>query len=160
MSKQYHYVSESGLKALNEQLEAYKSETKELRAKLVELRQIKDVEDFDLIDDTIRLNFLDKEIERTKSMLQHAKLISELPADGTVQIGSVVRLQSEGADGEMSCMLVSSFEANPDEGKISDKSPLGIALLGKVKNAIVKVTGPRKSFSYRIVGVDPQATAR
>ncbi|HSE60831.1 MAG TPA: GreA/GreB family elongation factor [Candidatus Saccharimonadales bacterium] len=162
MSKQYHYVSESGLKALSEQLDAYKNETRELRAKLVELRQSKDVEDFDLIDDTIRLNFLDKEIERTKDMIAHAKLWSELPADGTVQIGSVVRLQPEGvvAHGEMSCMLVSSLEANPDEGKISDKSPLGIALLGKMKNAIVKVTGPRKSFSYRIVGVDSQAATQ
>jgi transcription elongation factor GreA len=154
ISQRYQYVSEDGLKALQSQLDTYKDECSELRAKLVELRQVKDVEDFDMIDDTTRLNFLEKEIERVKDMIAHSKLLPDIPKDGTVQIGSVVRLQPFGADSEMSCMLVSSLEANPLEGKISDKSPLGTAILGKMKDAIVKVAGPHKMFSYRIVGVD------
>jgi transcription elongation factor GreA len=162
MSKQtlakqrFHYVSEAGLQALHEQLEALKNEASALRAKLVELRQVKDVEDFDLIDDVLRLAFLEKETARIKDMIAHCKLLDTSSADGTVQIGSVVRLKPANADdAEMSCVLVSSLEANPAEGKISDKSPLGLAILGKMKDAIVKVTGPHKSFSYRIVGVEP-----
>jgi transcription elongation factor GreA len=154
ISQRYQYVSEGGLKAMQDQLDTYKNECSSLRARLIELRQVKDVEDFDMIDDTTRLNFLEKEVERVKDMIAHSKLLPDAPKDGTVQIGSVVRLQPFGADTEMSCVLVSSLEANPLEGKISDKSPLGIALLGKMKDAIIRVAGPHKKFSYRIVGVD------
>jgi transcription elongation factor GreA len=151
----YQDISETGLKALQKQLEDHKSEYSSLRDRLVELRQLKDVEDFDLIDETLRLNFLDKEIERVKDTIAHSKVLPAALKDGTVQIGSVVRLQPFDRGGsEMSCVLVSSVEADPLEGKISDRSPLGTALLGKMKDAIIKVAGPRKIFSYRIVGVD------
>jgi transcription elongation factor GreA len=150
----YQYISENGLQTLHNQLDEYQNERKSLRDKLVELRQVKDAEDFDLIDETLRLNFLEKEVERVKDAIAHTKVLPEAPKDGTVQLGSVVRLKPLDEESEMSCVLVSSIEADPLEGKISDKSPLGTALLGKVKNAIIKVAGPRKIFSYRIVGVD------
>jgi transcription elongation factor GreA len=156
MKERFHYVSRAGLQALRNKLESIKSEAHELRTRLVELRQVKDVEDFDLIDDTLRLAFYEKEVERMQDMLAHCKLLDSVTADGTVRIGTVVRLKpSDADDQEISCVLVSSLEANPLEGKISDKSPLGLALLGKMKDAIVKVTGPHKSYSYKILGIEP-----
>jgi transcription elongation factor GreA len=156
MKERFQYVSHAGLQALRNKLESIRSEARDLRSKLVELRQIKDVEDFDMIDDTLRLAFYEKEVERLETMIAHCKLLDSVTSDGTVQLGTVVRLQpSDADDQEISCVLVSSLEADPLEGKISDKSPLGTALLGKMKDAIVKVAGPHRSYSYKILGVEP-----
>lgn len=50
--------------------------------------------------------------------------------------------------------IVGSTETNPDEGKISDESPLGKALLGKKSNHIVEVNAPAGIIYYEIVKIE------
>ena len=70
-----YQVSREGLRALKQQLETFQREYAELRSKLAELRQIKDAEDFDLVEDTVRLDFLEKEIMRVKQILAHCRVL-------------------------------------------------------------------------------------
>lgn len=149
---QSYAVSKDGLRTLQARLLALQEEYSDLRSKLTELRQIKDADDFDLVEDTMRLEFLEKEIARVKHVIAHSKIVQADPATGAVQLGSKVRLEQNGR--MIECVVVSALEADPSEGKISNVSPLGQALLGKMINALVEVVAPRAKLSYKIVGID------
>jgi len=56
----------------------------------------------------------------------------------------------QGPDGEESFQIVGSAEARPGDGKISNESPVGRALLGKKKGEKVIVRVPAGDFSYTI----------
>jgi transcription elongation factor GreA len=149
---QAYVVSKDGLRTLQARLLALEEEYSGLRSTLTDLRQVKDAEDFDLVEDTMRLDFLEKEIIRIKNIIAHSKVVHIDPATGAVQLGSKVRLEQNGK--MLECMVVSALEADPSEGKISNESPLGRALLGKMLNALVEVVAPRAKVSYKIVGID------
>ena len=55
--------------------------------------------------------------------------------------------------GEKTYTVVSAMEASPAEGKISDVSPLGKAIMGKAAGQDVEVKTPRGTTQYRIVRV-------
>jgi len=64
-----------------------------------------------------------------------------------------VTIQEDGSEPE-TYHLVGPAEANPLEGKISDASPLGRALLGKRPGDKVTVNAPDGSFEYVIISVE------
>lgn len=146
-----YQVSREGVNILKDQLAAYQQEYSELRAKLIELRQLKDAEEYDLVDDSLRIAHLEQKIQQLQFTLSHCK-VSDAIDTNVVQLGSKVRLEHEG--GQMECVLVSALEADPSQGRISDQSPLGRALVGKMLNALVEVVAPRRKTSYRIVSID------
>jgi transcription elongation factor GreA len=146
-----YVVSSEGLHVLKEQLAAYKKEYGELRAKLIELRQLKDADDFDLVDDNLRVAHLEQKMKQLAYTLAHCR-VADAKSEGVVQLGSKVKLAYE--HGEMDCMLVSALEADPSQGRISDQSPLGRALVGKMINALVEVVAPRRRMSYKILSID------
>lgn len=150
---QRYFLSPDGVQRLRDQLSSLQAEYADLRSKLSELRQIKDADDFDLVEDTVRLEFLGKEAARIRHILAHSQELRTDPsAARTVQLGTKVRLEQGGK--RMECVVVSAFEADPSEGKISDQSPLGQALLGKMRSALVEVVAPRAKMLYRIVGIE------
>lgn len=152
MTPHIYQLSKEGLVTLRRQLELFTQEYNDLRSKFMELRQIKDAEEFDLVDESIRLSYLERKIESLRHVLAHSKVTAAAQRANVVQLGSKVRLEQDGK--KLECMLVSALEADPSEGKISDQSPLGRALLGKMLNTIVEVVAPRSKILYRIVGID------
>lgn len=150
MAPHVYQVSSNGLTVLREQLATHQKEYNELRAKLIELRQLKDAEEYDLVDDTLRVAYLEQKIQQLQYTIAHCKVCDVADASH-VQLGSKVRLEHEG--GQMECVLVSALEADPSQGRISDQSPLGRALLGKVMNALVEVTAPHRKMFYRIISI-------
>lgn len=146
-----YQVSPDGLATLKDQLAGYEKEYGELRAKLIELRQLKDADEFDLVDDNLRVAHLEQKIKQLQHTIAHCK-VSDIKSDGMVHLGSKVQLEHEG--GQMECVLVSALEADPSRGRISDQSPLGRALVGKMINALVEVVAPRRKMSYKILKID------
>ena len=67
-----------------------------------------------------------------------------------VRLGQCVVLYDYEFDEEIEYYLVGSSEANPLEGKISNESPVGAAILGKKKGDDVVVESPGGSFKYNI----------
>ena len=59
----------------------------------------------------------------------------------------------ESPDGAESFTIVGSAEAKPTEGRISNESPVGRALLGKKKGEKVLVRVPAGDFTYKIVKI-------
>ena len=70
-----------------------------------------------------------------------------------VRIGSTVVIQEDGEDFDEEYRIVGSAEANPRERKISEKSPIGSALLGKRIGKKVKVETPDGVIKFKIVDI-------
>ena len=95
--------------------------------------------------------FLEGEIQELEAKIRNSDIIKAGSGD-VVQMGSqVVVVDLEFAeDGPETFMIVGSTEADPDEGKISNESPLGQALIGQKVGAVVDVHAPAGVIKYGI----------
>lgn len=87
----------------------------------------------------------------TEDRLRRAVLISPIKNLGIVQIGSKVALDLNGS--EKIFEIVGSIETNPGSGRISNKSPLGEALLGKKIGDTVGIKTPGGEKKYKIIKI-------
>ena len=84
-------------------------------------------------------------IAELREMIAHAKVIDESQIDGSkVSVGSIVVLYNVERQKELTYHIVGSYETDPKSGKISDSSPVGIALLGARAGDEVVVAGIRE----------------
>lgn len=93
-------------------------------------------------------------IQQLQALLQNAEIIDEDGAHKSKQVtlGSHVKVKS--GDGKaMEYIIVGPAEAEPREGKISNESPVGRALMGKKLNDEVEVTVPRGVLTMKITKV-------
>lgn len=98
------------------------------------------------------LSFIDGRIEEIEDLLKQATLIeSSKGAHGAINLGSKVTLKVNGK--EEAFMVVGEWEADPTAKKISHESPLGKALLGKMKGDKVEVEAPAGKVMYTVVSV-------
>lgn len=95
-------------------------------------------------------SFLEGRIATLESQLRNAALIEKGNGD-KVAIGSKVVIK--GADGEESFTIVGSAEASPREGRISNESPVGAALMGKKKGETFVVQAPGGALEYTLVKI-------
>ena len=79
-----------------------------------------------------------------KDLINNAEIVDESEIDESkISIGSIVVLYSVERGCELTYHIVGSFEADPKNGKISDSSPIGAALLGAREGDEVVVEGAR-----------------
>ena len=98
------------------------------------------------------LETIDQRISDLKYRLDHAQLIQRVEQMEAITIGSTVVIQEDGAVPE-TYTIVGSAEADPDEGSISDESPLGRALLNHKNGEEVAVDSPDGLLLFRIVDI-------
>ena len=81
------------------------------------------------------LAFLEGRIQELEGMIQNAVIIpgrkSGRSKSGVVELGSVVKVEAAGAKRPATYTIVGSAEAAPSDGRISNESPIGKALMGK-----------------------------
>ncbi len=95
--------------------------------------------------------FLEGRIREIETMLRHAVIIEQgTTEDGRVRLGSRVTVVEEGYGEPETYYVVGAAEANPGEGKISNESPLGQALLGRKVGDVVSVHAPAGEIRFRI----------
>ena len=86
-------------------------------------------------------------IAELREMIAHAKVIDESQIDESkVSVGSLVTVFNKTRNLEITYHIVGSYETDPKNGKISDSSPIGIALLGAKAGDIVTVAGAREQI--------------
>jgi len=95
-------------------------------------------------------SFLEGRIATLEKQLKNAEVIAQQNGD-RVGIGSTVVIK--GADGQDKFTIVGSAEAAPREGRISNESPVGAALMGRRKGEKVTVAAPSGPVEYTIVSV-------
>jgi transcription elongation factor GreA len=82
-------------------------------------------------------------------------VITHVPTGGVISVGSTVRLEKEGATEKKSFLftIVGSEEADTSQGKISNISPLGSALLGHKEGDKIKVQTPKGVIHYVVAAL-------
>lgn len=91
-------------------------------------------------------------ISELEAILTSVEIIIKPKGDSKVQLGSSVKLKSE--DGKTKqFQVVGTVEADPLEGKISDESPIGQALLGKNVGDDVEIVTPAETATYKIANI-------
>ena len=97
--------------------------------------------------------FIEGRIITLEKMLRHARLIdtSDVPRHGRGWVDSCFKDQNTGD--ELEYTIVGSAGADPDNDKISNRSPVGKALLGKKVGEIVEVKVPAGTNQYLILDI-------
>lgn len=93
-------------------------------------------------------------IAELENKVRHAKIIDEKEIDTeTVQVGNIVKVLDMEFNEKIEYTIVGSTEVNLLENKISNESPLGLALLGARKNQVVEVNAPAGVAKYKILSI-------
>lgn len=95
---------------------------------------------------------LEARIAKVEQILQSSETVSHQRGD-KVEVGSTVVVQKEGSKENISYIVVGSEEANTTLGKISNRSPIGMALYGKKKGEEISITTPKGKVNYKIISV-------
>lgn len=91
-------------------------------------------------------------ISEIEHILANVEVIEARNGDTKVQLGSTVKLENK--DGKTKeFQVVGTVEADPLEGKISDESPIGRALLGKKEGDEVEIETPAETTVYRVAHI-------
>lgn len=152
MAQQDFYLTAEGIKELKNELEdLVKNKRKEVARALKAAKDNGDLSENSSWDDAKeRQAFVEGRIAEIENILKHAKPIKK-SSGSIVAVGSQVHVSLD--NGKQVFHIVGSTEANPDEGKISDESPIGQALLGKKVGEIAKIDVPAGTMSYKITKI-------
>lgn len=145
-----------GLKKLEEELDYLKTtKKKEVAERIKEARGFGDLSENSEYDDAKNEQAeVETRIAVVENMLRNAKVISEEDIDSkTVQVGNKVKVLDVELNEEVEYTIVGSTEVDVMNNKISNESPMGMALLGKKKGAKVEVSAPVGNIEYKIVSI-------
>lgn len=95
---------------------------------------------------------IEERIAKLESVLKFAEIVEKHHSD-VVEVGSSVTVKKEGGD-KKKYDVVSPEESNVPEGKISYRSPLGEAMLGKKKGEVFDFDTPNGAMHYTIIDID------
>ena len=95
---------------------------------------------------------LEARIAEMEYQLSHSVIITETAAgSGVIGVGTTVTILDKEFGDKLTYKIVGIPQASPDEGKISDKSPVGAALLGHKKGDTVTVETPGGAAEFEIL---------
>ena len=145
-----------GLKKMEQELEELKTvRRKEVAEKIKEARGQGDLSEnaeYDAAKD--EQGEIESRIVQLENLLRNAEVIDEdvLKMD-VVNLGSKVTVLDVEFDEEMEYTIVGSTEADPMNGRISNESPLGMALLGQKVGATVMADTPDGEVAFKILNI-------
>lgn len=149
-------LTEEGLKRLEEELEVLKGEKrKEIAEKIKVARSYGDLSENSEYDDAKNEQaILEARIADIEASLKNAVLIDESEINNDkVHVGSTVVIKNIATDKEMTVRIVGSNESNPKEMKISDESPVGMGLIGKVVDDVAEIETPGGVVAYKVIEI-------
>ncbi|MBQ4273511.1 MAG: transcription elongation factor GreA [Clostridia bacterium] len=93
-------------------------------------------------------------IKELEELIENAVILDETNIDSSViSLGSTVKVLNKTVNAEFTYALVGSNEANPAEGKISDQSPIGAALINKKAGDEITVEVPNGTLVMKVLEV-------
>ena len=147
MKKQYQ-ITIDGKKELETELVALKSRRGDVAEKIANARDFGDLSEnaeYDAAREEQGL--LETRIGEIEEILNNADIIKSSRKQ-TIDLGSRVELKTDGK--VVNYVIVGPVEANPIEGKISNESPIGMALYGKKVGDSAEITTPKGTVTYKI----------
>ena len=148
-------LTADGLKKLEEELAYYKSvrriEVSERIKTAIEYGDISENSEYD--DAKNEQAFIEGHIIELENKINTAKIIDENVKGDTVAVGSKVLLLDEEFGDEVEYTIVGSSEADPFNNRISNESPVGMAILGKIKGDTVEVNTPDGVVAFKVLSI-------
>ncbi|MBP3610271.1 MAG: transcription elongation factor GreA [Lachnospiraceae bacterium] len=156
MAEKKNIMTYAGLKKLEDELEDLKvNRRKEVAQKIKEAKEQGDLSENAEYDAAKEEQAdIEARIVELEKILKNAEVIDDDDvAIDTISVGCRVKVLDVEYDEEMEFNIVGSTEANSLKGFISNESPLGVALLGKKKDALVEVESPAGPIQYKILDI-------
>ncbi|MCB0124876.1 MAG: transcription elongation factor GreA [Caldilineaceae bacterium] len=150
------YLTEEGLQKVKEELE-YLTTTRrrEVAQMIAEAKAEGDISENAGYDEAkTAQGFLEGKIRELENTLKRAQVIKEEGKKNVVSLGRTVVMREVGTDFDETYTIVGSLEADPVNGRISNESPIGKALLGKKVGNKVKVESPGGEIEFQIVKIE------
>lgn len=147
------FLTPEGLKKLKAELEYLKTARRAEVAEMIrEAREGGDISESAAYEDAKQQQaFVEGQISDLERLLKDAVVI-ENRHNGTVNLGSRVTIEVQG--GRREYVIVGSHEASPRDGRISNESPVGKALLNRATGETFPVDTPSGKVNYTIIKVD------
>lgn len=156
MSEKPAYLTRDGRAKLEAELEELTTTgRKQVAERIGAAKELGDISESGEYEDAKNQQaHLEGRIREIKSILSRAQLIDEESSQvNEVRVGSKVTVRIEGESDEETWTIVGSAEAKPREGKISNESPIGAALLGKRAKQKATVQTPSGTMKLTIVKI-------
>ncbi len=153
---QITYLTEEGLKKLQEELQQLKTvERPNISRQIAEARDKGDLSEnaeYDAAKDA--QGHLELKISKMEELLSTARLIDQSKLDpNKVSVLSKVKIRNSNNKQEMTYTLVAENEADLKSGKISVSSPIGKGLLGKKVGELAEVTTPGGVLKFEVLNI-------
>lgn len=148
------YLTKEGLGELRKEYEELTTlKRPEVLQRVTQARSLGDLsENAEYVAAREDLSFIDGRIDELEELLKQATVISESHQNHMVKLGSTVSLHGNGK--KLDYTVVGEWEADPTAKKISHKSPLGQALMGKRVGEKIEVEAPAGRVAYTIKSIN------
>lgn len=156
MGEKEYLLTQEGYDNLEKELEKLKTETRYEIAERIKVAlgfgDLSENSEYDEAKNAQAAN--EMKIAELENKLKYAKIIDESEIDTkTVQVGNVVKILDMEFDEEVEYTIVGSTEVDLSQNKISNESPIGVALLGKKVKDIVDVQAPAGVLKFKILAI-------
>ena len=149
-------LTKEGLEKIKEEYDRHVSVTRaEVAERIKEARSFGDLSENAEYDAAKQEQAeLEERINKLESMMRNAKIIDEdSSVEGIVNIGNTVIVKENGSKEKVKFQIVGATEADPFEGKISNESAVGKALIGNKKGDTVEVEVIDGKITYKIMEI-------
>lgn len=152
MNKQF-YLTKEGVEELKVELDELLARRSPIAERIKTAREFGDLsENAEYSSARQEQEQVENRITEIEHILQNVEIIKKPKGDTKVQLGSSVKLKGEGSRSK-EFTVVGTVEADPLNGKISDESPIGQALLGQSVGNKVEIKTPAETASYKITDI-------
>lgn len=154
MKKQFHLTKE-GVAELKSELETLLAQRGPLAERIRTAREFGDLaENAEYSSAREEQEKVEGRIAEVENILQNLEVIRKPTNDSKVRLGSGVKLKAKQGGKAKEFQVVGTVEADPLNGKISDESPIGKALMGQKLGDEVEIETPAETAIYKIVDIN------
>jgi transcription elongation factor GreA len=157
MKEEREYLTKEKFEQLNAELKDLKTvKRKEVAESLDYARGLGDLSENAEYHEARELQAnIEDRIAKLESMLKNATIMSGEPAHGEhVRIGTAVTVEKSGDKTQRKFKIVGSEETDMAQGKLSNRSPLGAAILGKKVGETFSFNSPAGTMTYKVISIE------
>ena len=150
------FLTAEGYKKLVEELEHLRTTGREqIAAKIKEARSFGDLSENAEYDEAMNEQaIMEAKIARLEDELKNAQILDDEDVrTDVIGVGSLVKVYDQTYGEELEFQIIGKAQANPDEKRVSDESPVGRALLGHAVGAVVEVETPGGPVHMEILSI-------
>ena len=150
------FLTEEGLKKLEEELSYLENEKRaQVAARIQSAKEEGDISENAEYDDAKHEQaFVEGRIMTLRAMVRNAVIIEDQGPSDVVRLGSRVTVQEDGMEEPEVYHVVGSAEVDPLNGRISNESPIGRALMGQRVGAVVSYQAPAGEIRLEILCIE------